>query len=487
MNIMKCKRTSGILAMALLFFACQSKTSLKNENSKPNIIYILADDLGYGDVSCYGQQHFQTPHIDKLAEEGMLFTQHYAGSTVCSPSRSSLMTGQHTGHTFIRGNKSMPDYGNYPLDAESVTIAELLKKAGYVTGTFGKWGLGMNSTTGDPNAQGFDEFYGFLSQTLAHNYYPYHLWHNQEKIILEGNTETKKETYAPYLIQQQALSFIEENKDTSFFLYYPTTIPHAELAAPEEYMEKFSGKFLPEKSFKGADEGTSRYKTGGYGSQEEVHAAFAAMVTLLDVQVGEIEVKLKELGIANNTIIIFTSDNGPHIEGGADPDYFDSNGPLTGYKRDLTEGGIREPMLVVWPEKIKSGSTSDHISAFWDFLPTVCDLLNIELPDNIDGISYLPTLLGEDQSKHDYLYWEFHEQGGKQAVRLGNWKGIRLNMDENPEAQVALYNLDTDLAEQNDVSADHPDIVNQIKEIMKKEHTRSEVFSFGYESNQKVN
>lgn len=470
-----------VTAVTMSLASCQSKSSKQREEVRPNIIYILADDLGYGDVSCYGQEHFQTPNIDRLAVEGMLFTQHYAGSTVCSPSRSSLMTGQHTGHTFIRGNRSMPNHGNYPINAESVTVAELLKEAGYVTGAFGKWGLGMNATTGDPNQQGFDEFYGYLSQTLAHNYYPYHLWHNQKKIVLEGNQGTKKETYAPNLIHQKALSFIEENKDTSFFLYYPTTIPHAELAAPEVYMQKFRGKFLPEKSYEGADEGAPRYKAGGYASQDEVHAAFAAMVTLLDDQVGEIEAKLKELGIADNTIIIFTSDNGPHQEGGADPDYFNSNGPLTGYKRDLTEGGIREPMLVVWPEKIKAGSQTDHVSAFWDFLPTVCDLLNIKQPDSIDGISYLPNLLGEEQLKHDYLYWEFHEQGGKQAVRLDNWKGIRLNMNDNPEAPISLYNLENDLEEQNDLSADYPDIVEKISEIMKKEHTKSEVFSFGFE------
>ena len=472
-----------LIGLALSIVSCQSKTSSDTEAIKPNIVYILADDLGYGDVSCYGQKLFQTPNIDRLANEGMLFTQHYAGSTVCSPSRSALMTGQHTGHTFIRGNRSMPEHGNYPINVESVTVAELLKKAGYVTGAFGKWGLGMNTTTGDPNKQGFDEFYGYLSQTLAHNYYPYHLWHNQTKIELGGNQGTKKETYAPDLIQQQALSFIEKNKDTTFFLYYPTTIPHAELAAPEEYMAKFRGKFPPEKSYKGADEGSPRYKEGGYASQEEVHAAFAAMVTLLDDQVGELRKKLEELGIAENTILIFTSDNGPHHEGGADPDYFDSNGPLTGYKRDLTEGGVREPMLVVWPERIKPGSKTDHVSAFWDFLPTVCDLLHIQQPDSIDGISYLPTLLGKEQLKHDYLYWEFHEQGGKQAVRMDNWKGIRLNMDEDPDAPIALYDLTTDLAEQNDVSAEHPEIVDKIKTIMKKEHTPSEVFSFGYESN----
>ncbi|MFA9390271.1 MAG: arylsulfatase [Prolixibacteraceae bacterium] len=478
---------SLFLLLVFVLSGCQNKPSgnLDSAAQKPNIVFILADDLGYGDLSCYGQEKFQTPNIDRLANEGLLFAQHYAGSTVCSPSRSSLLTGQHTGHTFIRGNVGVKPEGQYPLEDKAVTVAELLKSAGYVTGAFGKWGLGPTGSEGAPNKQGFDEFYGYACQTLAHNYYPHHLWHNEIKIELSENDSSKLGVYAPDLIHQQALSFIDQHKDTSFFLFYPTTIPHAELAAPATYMQKFSGKLLPEISYEGADEGAPRYKTGGYGSQPEVHAAFAAMLTLLDDQVGEIEAKLKELGIADNTIIIFTSDNGPHVEGGADPDYFNSNGPLTGYKRDLTEGGIREPMLVVWPAKIKPGTQSDHVSAFWDFLPTVCDLLNIDQPDYSDGISFLPTLLGENQPEHDFLYWEFHEQGGKQAVRLGNWKGIRLNMDENPTAPVALYNLEADLAEQHNIAAEHPDIVKKISEIMQKEHTRSEVFSFGYESNEK--
>ena len=474
-----------IFSIVALLGSCNSKTSASTEKQdlKPNIIYILADDLGYGDLSCYGQQNFQTPNIDKLAEEGMMFTQHYSGSAVCSPSRSSLLTGMHTGRTFVRGNQRMPDYGNFPMNDESVTIAELLKDAGYVTGAFGKWGLGMNNTTGAPNKQGFDEFYGFVSQTLAHNYYPYHLWHNEKKIVLEDNQGAEKGTYAPHLIHKAALSFLEQNKDTSFFLYYPTPIPHTELDVPEEYMAKFRDKYQPEMSYEGTEEGDEQFKLGGYGSQKEAHAAFVAMNYLLDIQVGEIRAKVKELGIAENTIIIFTSDNGPHQEGGADPDYFDSNGPLQGYKRDLYEGGIRVPMLVVWPGKIKAKTKSDHVSAFWDVLPTVCDLAGIDTPDNIDGLSFLPTLLGNAQKEHEFLYWEFLERGGKQAVRYGNWKGLRLDMTNNPTAQIELYNLETDISEQNNVADEHPEIVSKISEIMAKEHTKSDEFSFEYELN----
>ena len=460
------------------------KTKEKNQSQKPNIIYILADDLGYGDLSCYGQNLFQTPNIDRLAKEGMRFTQHYAGSTVCAPSRSSLMTGQHTGKTFIRGNKSMKPEGQYPITSSVITVAELLQEAGYITGAFGKWGLGGPGSEGDPNFQGFNEFYGYNCQSLGHNYYPYHLWDNQSKIILDKNKETSTGTYGPDIIHEQALNFIEKNKDTSFFMYYPSIIPHAELVAPVKYMDKYRGKFLPEKKYKGTDEGL-RFKKGGYGSQNEPHAAFVAMMNILDEQVGEIYAKLIELGIAENTLIIFTSDNGPHKEGGADPDYFNSNGRLKGYKRDLYEGGIRVPMIAVWPGRITSGTSSDHISAFWDFLPTVCDLVEISTPENIDGISFLPELLGKEQNTHEYLYWEFHERSGKQAVRLGKWKGIRLNIQENPNAPIELYDLKVDIEEQNNLAIDNPYIVQKIARIMEKEHTLSNEFRFKYEEQPK--
>ncbi len=473
-----------VVFMLFLFGGCinQKKIDESNHTKKPNIIYILADDLGYGDLSLTGQEKFLTPNIDKLAKNGMFFTQHFSGSTVCAPSRSSLMTGQHTGHTFIRGNREINPEGQYPLDSSVITIPELLKSAGYVTGAFGKWGLGYPSSDGDPNNQGFDEFYGFNCQRLGHNYYPYHIWHNQTKELLEGNNEKNTETYGPDIIHQKAISFLEKNKDTTFFMYYPSIIPHAELVAPEIYMEKFRGKLLPEKKYMGVDDG-KLYKNGGYGSQKEPHAAFAAMVYLLDKQVGEISKKLEELGIADNTLIIFTSDNGPHQEGGADPEYFNSNADLRGYKRDLYEGGIRVPMIAYWPGIINANSTSNHISAFWDFLPTVCEIAQIKTPQNIDGISFLPELLGEKQEKHSYLYWEFHEQGGKQALRFGDWKGIRLNMSNNSEAPIELYNLASDIGEQHNIAAENPGIVEQIVNIMEKEHTYSKEFSFEYENN----
>ncbi len=450
---------------------------------KPNIIYILADDLGYGDLSCYGQKHFKTPYIDKLASQGMLFTQHYAGCAVCAPSRSSLMTGLTTGHTPIRGNKSCQPEGQYPLPDQSFTLAEMLKAAGYVTGAFGKWGLGSPGSEGDPNKQGFDQFYGYNCQSLAHNYYPDHLWDNQTKVILNGNSGTESNEYAPALIHQRALQFIEKNKDKSFFLFYPTTIPHAELVAPEENMNAYRGKFLPERSYKGVDPGSKGFRKGPYRSQKETHAAFAAMVTLLDQQVGEIVARLKELGLDKNTIIIFTSDNGPHLEGGADPDYFDSNGPLKGYKRDLYEGGIREPMIVNWQGKIAAGSKTDLISAFWDIMPTFADIAGVKSPGKIDGISFLPTLLGKPgQRTHESMYWEFHENNGRQAVREGDWKLVRYNVSIPEKITTELYNLKTDPGEENNIAAQNPKIVKEMEEIMAKSRVPSDVFNFGKEN-----
>ena len=315
--------------------------------SKPNIIYILADDLGYGDLSCYGQTKFSTLNIDALSKEGMLFTQHYSGATVCAPSRSSLLTGLHSGHTFVRGNKEVRQEGQIPIPDSTYTLAEYLKDQGYVTGAFGKWGLGYPGSEGDPINQGFDKFYGYNCQRLGHHYYPYHLWENDRKIMLEGNTGKEKKQYAPNLIHHEALNFIDNNKDHPFFLFYPSIIPHAELSAPQAYMMRHIGKYGPEKDFKGTDDGPE-YRTGKYESQKYPRAAFAAMIELLDDQVGEIVRKIKDLGLEDNTIIIFTSDNGPHKEGGADPEYFNSNGNLRGYKRDLYEGGIRVPMIVKW-------------------------------------------------------------------------------------------------------------------------------------------
>jgi arylsulfatase A-like enzyme len=472
-------KKSIIIALLIYgLFACKNHSKETSATAKPNIVYILADDLGYGDLSCYGQTHFQTPNIDKMAAGGMLFTDFYSGTTVCAPSRSALMTGLHTGHTPIRGNKEWQPEGQWPLKADAVTVAEVLKQAGYVTGAFGKWGLGFVGTEGDPNLQGFDEFYGYNCQRLAHNYYPGHLWDNQQKVVIPENSGDKFEVYAPHLIHQRALQFIEKNKDKPFFLYYPTTIPHAELLLPEENLAGFRGKFLPEKEFKGAEPGDPGFREGPYGTQPESHAAFAAMVTLLDKQVGEVFAKLKELGLEKNTLVIFTSDNGPHLEGGADPDFFDSNGPLKGYKRDLYEGGIRVPMIAYWEGKIVAGTKSDHASAFWDFLPTVADMAGAQAPENIDGISFLPALLGKEQKQHDYMYWEFHEMGGRKALRKGEWKLVQYNVFAPEKTTTELYHLSTDIGEEKNVAAENPELVKELLDLMNSARVGTEDFPF---------
>lgn len=464
-----------LLILALLPVSCTRKA-----RPLPNIIFILADDLGYGDLSCLGQEHFETPNIDRLAAGGMMLTRHYSGSTVCAPSRSALMTGLHTGHTSIRGNRGTPPEGQWPLPDSAFTLAELLKQKGYTCGAFGKWGLGGPGSEGDPLNQGFDVFYGYNCQTLAHNYYPYHLWSNREKIILTENEGGQTGAYAPMLIQQKALEFLEANAKDPFFLYYATTLPHAELAAPEEYMARYRNKLLPEKSYRGADQGQPRFRIGGYASQPEAHAAFAAMVNLLDDQVGELIDRVRELGLSENTLVIFSSDNGPHLEGGADPDYFNSNGPFRGYKRDLYEGGIRVPTIAWWPGQIDPGSHSGHVSAFWDFLPTFAELTHQGLSGSLDGISLLPTLQGRnaEQKEHEYLYWEFHEQKGKEAILKGDWKLVRRDLLDSLEESIELYNIELDPAEQNDLAGLHPEKVRALLDFIETARTESEDFPF---------
>lgn len=484
MNI-SLKYLSALCGISLLVCSCQPRETVKQaalgqtgKTEKPNIIYILADDLGYGDLSCYGQELFSTPHIDQLAAAGMRFTQHYSGNTVCAPSRSALLTGQHTGHTFIRGNKEIQPEGQYPLPDNMYTLPEALKDAGYVTGAFGKWGLGFPGSEGDPTNQGFDTFFGYNCQRMGHNYYPRHLWSNRDSIVLRGNFGQQTGTYAPDLIHEKTLRFIEDHRDTSFFLYVPSIIPHAELVAPDSIMEKFRGQFLPEKSYTGYDEGPN-FRQGPYGSQEEAHAAFAAMVYILDQQVGEIVRKVEELGLTDNTLIIFTSDNGPHREGGADPEYFNSNGPFRGFKRDLYEGGIRVPLIASWPGKIEAGSVSDHISAFWDVFPTLTQLTGAERPTMTDGFSMLPTLLNTgQQTQHSYLYWEFHEKGGRMAVRKGRWKAVRYNVLKEPDAPMELYDLDNDPGETNNIAGQKAEIVAEMETIFQEARTPSPVFTF---------
>ncbi len=443
----------------------------KSSVSLPNIVFILADDLGYGDLGVYGQKIIKTPRIDRLAREGMRFLNFYAGTTVCAPSRSSLMTGQHTGHTYIRGNKEAKPEGQLPLGEWVETFPQLLQKAGYTTGAFGKWGLGMVGTTGDPNKKGFDVFYGYNCQRQSHSYYPDHLWHNSKRIELQGNSSKSRLQYAPDLIQQQTLAFISDNKDRPFFLFVPTILPHAGLEGPEdEYYKMYNGRF---------DETPFIPKGGSYAPSTTPRATFAAMVTRLDAYVGQILDKLEAEGLADNTIVLFSSDNGAHQEGGADPAFFNSSGGLRGVKRDLYEGGIRTPMIVRWPGKIKKGSRSSHQGAFWDIMPTFLQIAGQPPSQHTDGISFLPTLLGKkDQLRHPYLYWEFHEGGGRQAVRTGNWKGVRLDVSKNADGPIELYNLKTDPTEKKNVADRHPDIVAKMAAYMKDAHRPSSLFPF---------
>lgn len=439
---------------------------------KPNIIYVLLDDAGYGDFSCYGQEKFQTPHIDQLANEGMRFTDHYSGSTVCAPTRSVIMTGLHTGHTPIRGNGEVKPIGQKPLPADTFTIAEALKANGYATGAFGKWGLGYPGSEGDPLNQGFDRFYGYNCQRNAHTYYPTWLYDDKEKIELDGKT------YSHTLIMDECLKWIKAKKDEPFFCYLPVAIPHAAMHVPEKYAAPFRKKFPQFEN-----------KIGRYAGPKVKNPAamFAGMMTLMDEDIGRLMTLLKELGIDDNTIVMFTSDNGAHREGGHMPDFFNSNGGMRGHKRALSEGGIRTPLIVRWPGKIKPSSVSDHISAHWDLFPTLCELSGTQTPDGLDGISYLPELLGKEQAKHAYLYWEFLEQGGKRALRFGKdgqWKAIQLKVSKDKDAPIALYNLKTDPRELKDVSKQHPELVDTVKKTFKKAHTRNDRFSFPWEKNQ---
>ncbi len=467
--------------IAVLFFptllstGCTSSGNNETEKPPPNVVYILADDLGYGDLGCYGQKLFTTPNIDSLAAAGMRFTDHYAGSTVCAPSRAVLMTGIHTGHNNIRGN------GRIPMPDSIFTVAELFREAGYATGAFGKWGLGLENTEGVAYKQGFDVFYGFYHQGLAHRYYPPSLWRNDVEVKLDNDTALNE--YAADLMHTESLGFIREHKEEPFFLYIPCIIPHAELIVPEDsLLEKNRGKYPPEKVYEGKDYFVDDYQPSGYASQTESHAVFVAMVQRLDLYVGEIMALLEELEISGNTIVMFSSDNGPHAEGGADPSYFGSSGPLTGIKRDLYEGGIRVPFIVKWPGVVEPGSESDHVSGFQDMLPTFSDLTGVEARQPVDGISMLPLLTGEGtQAEHEYLYWEFHERKGKQAIRRGNWKAVKLNVDSGPDTPIELYDLSVDISESRDVASKHPDVVEQMQGLFREARTPSDLFRFKYE------
>lgn len=435
-----------------------------NAQQKPNVVFIIADDLGYGDLSCYGQEKFHTPNIDKLALSGTRFTRTYSGTTVSAPSRASLMTGLHTGHTPIRGNKEIKPEGQAPLPADSYILFHLFKDAGYATGAFGKWGLGYPGSSGDPMNQGIDRFFGYNCQRKAHNYYPAYLWSNDSKVMLTENAGGKSVTYSPDLIQKETLEFIEQHKDHPFFLFMPITLSHAELIVPEDsIIQAFRGQF-PETPYKGVDAKTA-FESGGYRSQEHPRATHAAMVTRIDMYVGEVIEKLKESGVLENTLIIFTSDNGPHQEGGADPDFFNSNGIYRGYKRDLYEGAIRVPTIISWEGRVPSGSESHFPFAFWDYLPTFADLTGQDAPATTDGINILPALFGkEGQAERDYFYFEFHELGGRQAVIKGDWKLLHLDIRQG--GRYELYNIASDPSENNNLMDLFPEKAAELQEIM---------------------
>lgn len=469
------KRIAYLSIYTFIFILISTSICHAQSANKPNVIFILADDLGYGDVGVYGQKLIRTPNINALAKSGMKFTQFYTGSPVCAPSRSALMTGQHTGHTPICGNKAMKPEGQSPLPAAAFTIAELFKKAGYTTGDFGKWGLGFVGTEGDPNKQGFDRFFGYNCQSLAHNYYPDHLWDNDKRIDLP-NAPGKPQVYSASLIQKEALGFIEANSKKPFFLYLSYTLPHAGLQVPpndtvfQNYREQFGEEARPVKS---------GVATGSYIHQPYPHAAYAAMVTRLDTYVGQVVATLKSLRIDKNTLIIFTSDNGPHKEGGNEPQFFNSNRGFKGLKRDVYEGGIRAPMIACWPAVVKPGSLSHHIGAFWDFLPLFAEITAQPKPQNIDGISFLPALQATDkQQPHKYLYWEFHEEGGKQAVRMGKWKGVRLNTMKAENSPIELYDLEADPKETTDIAGKNSAVVAEIKNLMQDAHKENTTFPF---------
>ncbi|QEH43424.1 arylsulfatase [Chitinophaga sp. XS-30] len=460
----------------LMLFLCINCSTIANAQQKPNIVFILADDLGYGDIGAYGQQKIKTPNLDRLAAQGMRFTSFYSGATVCAPSRSSLLTGLHTGHTYIRGNKEIQPEGQEPLADSVQSYALMLQRAGYATGAFGKWGLGMVGTSGAPDKKGFDTFFGYNCQRQSHRYYPTHLWDNNDKVVLEGNDLNEKKVYAPALIQERTLAFIETNKDRPFFLFIPSVLPHAELQGPEDAWYRMYEHRFSETPHRGNDYGPEAL-VAGYASVTKPRATFAAMVSRLDVYVGQVLDKLEELGLSDNTIVMFSSDNGPHEEGGADPGFFNSSGGFRGVKRDLYEGGIRVPFVVKWPGKVKAGSETAHPAAFWDLMPTFLEIAGAPPAGITDGISILPTLLGKGRQKeHRYLYWEFHESGGRQAVRAGKWKAVRLQLKNDPDKPLELYDLQEDPGEQQDIAARHPDIVKKMEQYMQQAHVESPLF-----------
>lgn len=457
------RRVAG--TVSVLLFTSNTPLEVKAQSaadaSPPNIVFILADDLGYGDLGCYGQKRIQTPNLDRLATQGTRFTQFYAGAPVCAPSRNVLMTGQHTGHTTVRGNAKVD------LRADEVTVADVLKRAGYATGLIGKWGLGKEGSSGAPRKKGFDYFYGYVDQSMAHNYYPTFLLRNEEHVPLRNvvpdagpygqGVATVKLDYSADLMADEAVKFVRDHRRGPFFLYFATTLPHANDEAKPDGME------VPD------------YGPYAHENWATPLKGYAAMVTRLDAQIGRLMAELKTLGLEDNTLVIFTSDNGPHKEGGNDPAFFNSSGPLRGIKRDLYEGGIREPLIVRWPGHARAGATSDHVGYFGDFMATFAELAHVKTPSKIDSMSFLPVIEGNAtaQKQHEYLYWEFYEGASAQAVRMGRWKAVRSPMETG---EVEVYDLETDLGEKRDVAAKHPEIVARAAEAMKRAHVPSSLW-----------
>lgn len=464
---------------------------------RPNVVFILCDDLGYGDIGCFGQTKIRTPHIDKLAAAGMRFTQHYSGNAVCAPSRCVLMTGKHPGHAFIRDNRQNKpgEEGQYPIPADTVTLPKLLKELGYVTGGFGKWGLGAPNTTGEPLRQGIDRYFGYNCQAVAHNFYPTHLWDNDRQIALnnpkfsahqkfpaDGDPQARNafdpyrgQDYAPDLISAQARAFARANKDKPFFLYYPTTVPHLALQVPEESLTEYDGKF-PEEVYLGSR---------GYLPNRTPRATYAAMITRLDNEIGKLVATIEELGLTDRTLFVFSSDNGPLYDqlGGTDTDFFESARHLRGRKGSLYEGGFRVPTFATWRGKIPAGTTSERVTGFEDWLPTILDLIGggEKTPRDVDGLSFAATLRGQSQPPRPFLYREFPGYTGWQIARVGDWKAVRQKLNPGPKAalnpgEIELYNLATDPSEQHNVANDHPDVIAQLSKIMQEQHTKSEVF-----------
>jgi arylsulfatase A len=459
-------RSTAALGLALALLAPAFGPTAQER--PPNIVFILSDDLGYGELGSYGQRKIRTPRIDRMAAEGMRFTNFYCGSAVCAPSRCVFMTGKHTGHAGVRDNREVKPEGQTPMPADSITVAELLKARGYATGAIGKWGLGAPGSTGDPNRRGFDLFYGVNCQRVAHNHYPTYLYRNEERVQLPGNDGTYTgRQFSHDLFEKEALDFIQARKDKPFFLYVPFMIPHVSIQVPDDSLAEYRG--LWEEIPYAGDK--------GYLPHPTPRAAHAAMITRMDRSVGRILDLLAKLGLDKDTIVLFSSDNGSiDAVGGHDLAFFEANGPLRGQKALLYEGGIRIPFIARWPDHIRAGAVNDLPGVFYDLLPTFCSVAGAGIPKDVDGVSLVPTLTGaEGQARHEFLYWEFPSAGGQQALRMGDWKGLRTDLLKRP-AELQLYDLSKDVGEKEDVAARHPDVVRRMLDLMRREHVPSTLF-----------